>query len=345
MENKVESNMRKIKWTKELVLKEAKKYKTRSDFYKYGSGIVKAAVRLGILDEARAHMPERVSIAGENHVHFKWSFQKILEEALKYKTRTEFQEKNGSAHHAAIRSEVLDEVCSHMPEYTRLGDTNPRFRWTDEMLYGEALKYNTKPDFKNHNYGAFLAAQRRGIVNKICAHMKKLQIRWSFEELVEEAKKYKFRSEFETKNPGAYNSACNKKVLDKVCKHMKRPPNISPPEREIFERVVAIFVNAKTLRDRSVKIKGKPHIKGFHIDIFVPELKLGIEFDGTWTHSFDGLRRGRKHWPDKDLLNYHKLKDAWFATKGIKILHIKQKDWDKNKEKCIERCLKFLGVK
>ena len=93
-----------------------------------------------------------------------------------------------------------------------------------------------------------------------------------------------------------------------------------------------------------VKIKIKPHIQRFEIDIYVPELNKGIEFDGTYHHSFDGLRRSRKHWPVKDVKNYHKIKDSWFLSTGIEILHIKEKDWMENKEKCIKKCFDFLGV-
>ena len=37
--------------------------------------------------------------------------------------------------------------------------------------------------------------------------------------------------------------------------------------------------------------------------------------------------KGKKLWSDEDIRNYHEIKDAWFATKGIKILHIKEEEW------------------
>jgi hypothetical protein len=42
--------------------------------------------------------------------------------------------------------------------------------------------------------------------------------------------------------------------------------------------------------DNKVKIKGKPYIHGFDIDIFIPELNIGIEFDGGYYHTFAGLK-------------------------------------------------------
>ena len=70
-----------------------------------------------------------------------------------------------------------------------------------------------------------------------------------------------------------------------------------------------------------------------------------IEFDGTYTHSFDYMRKDRKIelWSDDDLRNYHDLKDKYFLSIGIKVFHIKEADWDLDPEACIKRCLDFLA--
>jgi len=49
-------------------------------------------------------------------------------------------------------------------------------------------------------------------------------------------------------------------------------------------------------------------------------------------------------WSDNDIHNYHQLKDDWFATKDIQILHIKEEDWNVDREGCIKRCLNFLNT-
>ena len=41
-------------------------------------------------------------------------------------------------------------------------------------------------------------------------------------------------------------------------------------------------------------------------------------------------------------MNYHTIKDRAFLSKGIQILHIEEKDWNSDKEACIEKCLEFL---
>ncbi len=121
--------------------------------------------------------------------------------------------------------------------------------------------------------------------------------------------------------------------------------NTSIAELELFNAVKIVFTNTKKLKDTKAMILGKPYIKGFDIDIFVPELDKGIEFDGTYWHSFEAMRKNKKKsiWSDEDIRNYHQLKDSWFASKGIQILHIKEEDWNLDKEACIKRCLEFLA--
>lgn len=66
--------------------------------------------------------------------------------------------------------------------------------------------------------------------------------------------------------------------------------------------------------------KKKENNKKFHreIDIYLPDYKLGIELDGIYVHSEIG---GGK---DK---NYHKEKDEFFQTFGIKVLHFWDIEW------------------
>lgn len=55
---------------------------------------------------------------------------------------------------------------------------------------------------------------------------------------------------------------------------------------------------------------------GLEIDIYIPELKLGFEFNGLYWHS-----EKYKH------KNYHLDKTNYFKEKGIRIIHIWEDDW------------------
>ncbi len=319
-------------WTYEEMIEEALKYKTRKEF-KVSSPAYQIAIKRNLLDQICSHMPKRADQSGKNSPVFKWTLEKIQEEALKYKTRNEFC-KNSSAYQAARYAGCLDDVCSHMVRLVRKA-------WTYKEIIEEAKKYNTRTDFEKLSNSAYSAASKLKILDQVCSHMEYKYSPWTDKELTQEALKYNTRSEFR-KNSGAYTAARNRGILDEICTHMKIMGGTSKPEIALFDIIKAVYPKTQKLNDNKVKIEGKPHIQGFKLDIYVPELRKGIEFDGKYWHSVPGLKRSREHWPEKDLVNYHELKDQWFSSKGIKLLHIKHEDWNGNPQACINKCLEFL---
>lgn len=266
----------------------------------------------------------------------KWTAEKLKEEALKYKTRGEFNKSSKGAYLSAYRAGTLDKVCAHMGALTH--------SWTEKEVKKEALKYDTRYEFQKKSKGAYLWAYRRGILNKICKHMEWAAYPWTNEELEQEAFKYSTRYEFQIKMSGAYVVARNRGIIDQICKHMPIKASISRLELELLKEVKTFYPNAKKLKDYKVKIPTKSHIKRFEIDIYIPELCKGIEFDGTYWHSFNVMKKDRKKlsWPEEDIRNYHEIKDEYFFSKGIEIIHIKEKDWLENKNQSLNKVLDFL---
>jgi very-short-patch-repair endonuclease len=265
-----------------------------------------------------------------------WTEKKIQEEALKYNSKLEFRLGSKTAYEWARKKKIVDLVCKHM--------TGGRFFWTEALLVVEALKYKTRAEFGRCS-PAYQAAHHKGILDDICTHMRRDIIYWTNESLQIEALKYKTRLEFK-KGSSGYDIAILRGILNQICSHMKPSVGTSLPERELLNTIKQKYSSAKSLMDRKVKINNKPYIKGFQIDIFIPELNKGIEFDGKYHHAFEQMRKDpkRSKWSDKDIRNYHNLKDSWFASKGIQILHIKEEDWNKDKEGCIKRCFEFLSA-
>ena len=68
------------------------------------------------------------------------------------------------------------------------------------------------------------------------------------------------------------------------------------------------------------------------IDIYLPELKLGFEFNGLYWHS--------EVYKDK---NYHLEKTNWFKEKGIRIIHIWEDDWTFKKDILKSQILNLLS--
>lgn len=316
------------KWTIDSLKQEAFKYDTLSTFNCQSKGAYLSAYRKGILQEITSHM--------ESSKTSSWTESEIAEEALKYETRWEFQSGSKGAYLAAYRNDILDQVCLHMKEGKHM--------WTKEELIEEALKYVSRVEFQCENSGAYQSARNKGIMEEICSHMgPSKSIPYTFEEMALEASKYNHRSVFQ-KNSPAYQAAQARGILNQICSHMEFLGGTSLCEIELFDSIKIFYPNAKKLRDKKVKIEGKPYIHGFEIDILVGN--LGIEFDGAYHHSFEFMRKQsrRTEWSNDDIRNYHELKDSWFATKGIQILHIKETDWNIDKEACIQKCLEFLGT-
>lgn len=118
----------------------------------------------------------------------------------------------------------------------------------------------------------------------------------------------------------------------------------SKPEQELTKILKNIFPDL-IKKSFKVKIPGKPYIHRFQVDILDPETKLGIEYDGEYHHSEEYLIKSKTEigWPIDDAINYHPIKDsALWDCHGIKLLHIKGEEWEKDKQVCINKCIKFL---
>ena len=329
--------MPKIKWTLEKLQEEADKYEYFHDFNKNSWNAACAARRKGLLEEITKNLKKTKTF---------WTYEMLQGEALKYDSRGKFQSKNHPAYECARNRGILNQICEHMiPTKTLQSKPRPDSKkWTEENIRKEANKYAAQNEFRSKSMGAYRSAIKMGIIEQIRSHMTLKKRSWTNEEIHNAAKEFSSRKEFEKGNHKAFNLAHKRGIIDKVCKHMKFSTRVSVMERELLNIIKTCFPEAKSISDHKVFIEGKPYIKRFEIDIFVRNKMKGIEFDGAYHHSFKGLKRGRKHWTDEDIRNYHQIKDDYFLSKGIKILHIKEQDWLNNKDKCIKKCLKFLNA-
>ena len=201
-----------IKWTKEKILIEAKKYKTIAEWLKNDVLSYKAAWSMGILKEATKHM----KILWEK----KWTIENIIEAALKYKTFKEWIKKDKKSYAAATVRGLLDD-----PRITKflikiIGKTS---KWNKKKVLKDAKKYKSRSEWKKKSPSAYRFAKKHGFFEQAVMHMKKpLKGKWTEENIIKNAKKYKTIKEWMKNEPGAYAAAQKKKLLSKATKHMKR---------------------------------------------------------------------------------------------------------------------------
>lgn len=188
-------------------------------------------------------------------MRIKWTEEKCKDEALKYKSRGEFQKKSGSAYTASIRLHILDDVCSHM---INIGNRYKRciysYEFDDNHVY-VGLTFNLDKRYKKHlevgtvydyikinkNYtfkqltdyiDVDLAIEKeyefveyyrsKGylILNKVKTGSVGTLSKWNNEKCHSEALKYSSRFEFQKKSNSAYRFALSNNFLDEVCDHM-----------------------------------------------------------------------------------------------------------------------------
>lgn len=283
---------------------------------------------------------------------YKYTDEEAVKEAKNFETKNELKEQNSELYRYILKRDIRTIAFSHMPKTANsnaVGSKNPNYKYTDEELIKEGNKYKTKGEFSRNNPQMYKAAYRRRLLS-LCSFPKNASIGrpcpwkiWTKETISKESLNFTSRKEFQQKSSGAYDAALTLGIMNDICKHMSNGFVTSIAEKDLFNIIKLTYPTATKLIDRKRSMYWRPHIAGFDIDIYIPELKLGIEFDGMYWHSVDFLEKRKPNWPKEDLVNYHSIKDEYFGLKGIKILHIKEVDWNKNKQACIQLAIAWLS--
>jgi hypothetical protein len=102
----------------------------------------------------------------------------------------------------------------------------------------------------------------------------------------------------------------------------KNGKNISKGEKELFEFIRKNY-DGEIIENFTDK---------YEIDIYLPEMKIGFEFNGIWWHG--------ELYKDK---NYHLNKSLFFKNRNITIINIWEDDWEYKKEILESMIINKLG--
>lgn len=207
------------KWTREAVIKSAKKFKYITEWTKKFSGAVDAARTKGWMKESTAHMV-RPAWKGLRI----WTKEKIFDDAKKFKHRVRWSEKSGGAYAAALRMGILKLATKHMKRPStkgvNLGRKNPN-KWTNELLKKSASKYNSVKEWRTQEESAYATASMRGLLKELTKNMKKGKVEaWTKESALISAKKYNHIGDWSNKEGSAYHYALNNGFIDEATNHM-----------------------------------------------------------------------------------------------------------------------------
>ena len=151
-----------VKWTKELVQKEAEKYGNRGEFQKKSSNAYEAARRNGWIDDVTTHMV----IKRNNN----WTYDDIFRIAQNYDRFIDFRNNENGAFLFDKRNGFIDDIISHMKRNTR---------WDKKKIHDIALKYKHRSEFEKNDQNAYNAALRMGIMDDVTQHMELLGNRYN----------------------------------------------------------------------------------------------------------------------------------------------------------------------
>jgi predicted GIY-YIG superfamily endonuclease len=301
-------------WTFERIEKVAKKFESETEFRKQERNLHTYAYRKGWISRLEKHF----SLEKKKENNY-WDFDKILEASEECKTKKEFRDKYPSAHQAAWKLGIFNEVTKDMSlivgnRYIRLLYV---FEFPDKSAYiGLTYNYDKRYDFhmrfhkeiisKTNKMGHdFIMYNEQLLAEKAAEEEIKLiekyrkkgwnilnhhkggglgggHEKWTFEEVEKEAKKYKTIKNFKKNAPKACNAAYRKGWMDRLRVHFMelKKPNGYWTKKKILE-VTKLCKTKKEFRDN-------------HLNAFKAAIRL--ECLDEVQAKLKGLPTPRGHW-------------------------------------------------
>jgi predicted GIY-YIG superfamily endonuclease len=216
------SGFMKKKWTGEAILKEAKKYKSKSEWQYNSKASYNAAYNKGLLVNFSKHMKKP-------DMTRKWTREAVIKNAKQFKYITEWTKNFSGAVDTARTKGWMKEATAHM--------VRPAWKglriWTKEKILEDAKKFKHRVRWSEKSGGAYAAAMRMSILKIATNHMtrpntkgvnlgRKSPNKWTNELLKNSASKYKSIKEWRVKEESAYATASMRGLLKELTKNMDR---------------------------------------------------------------------------------------------------------------------------
>jgi DNA-directed RNA polymerase subunit N (RpoN/RPB10) len=100
----------------------------------------------------------------------------------------------------------------------------------------------------------------------------------TYETLLSIAKKYKTRGEFQKNDPSAYSASRRLKIIDEICSHMVSK-SFSIPQIILKNLLIKLY------KTDNILFNDRQTIKPYEIDVYLPDYKIGFEYNGKKWHS------------------------------------------------------------
>ena len=232
----------------------------------------------------------------------------------------------------AKRAKLLSGVthsCGHDTDRGFINIKGQRFGKLVAVEYMGKKLWKCQCDCEPNKFVIVRGANLRNGSTKSCGCLTEHYLRVSKEEiikLIEEFKNKYNRKPFTNELANMLNTSV-RTAQSNIEKYNLRP-YLNNSFSSAYEREIAEMFPTAILGSRSI-------IPPYELDIYIPERKLAIEFNGTYWHSSI----------NKDM-NYHQNKTIECAKKGIRLIHIFEYEWvHPQKREIIKNLLKDTDKK
>ena len=190
-------------WTLEAVQADALRFSTKKEWREHGPKSYDAAKRHNWVSLCDSHM-----VPGRKPNNY-WTFERIQEEALKYRRRSDWQRAHPSSFAKAQKMEWLDLVCGDMlTKSESLSEANTL--WTKEMVEKRAAEFQSIKDWREQCPNSYAAAKSRGWVHAITENMERVgrpDGYWTKERCLESAMQYSVIVDWQKGDGYAYSAS------------------------------------------------------------------------------------------------------------------------------------------
>ncbi len=112
--------------------------------------------------------------------------------------------------------------------------------WSEASLQAQALKYTSRSEWERGDEKSYAAARRRGLLDKLCSHMRTAKRSswhaWTVKELRAIALTFTTKKDWERDDEKSYAAARRRGLLDKLCRHMESGRSNPRPRKWVWSR-------------------------------------------------------------------------------------------------------------
>ena len=202
-----------VKWTKEAILEDAKKYSRVMDWVNAPNSGYPSASAMGIIEECTAHMERLIKAPGS------YTKQDIINASVKFDQVSEWVRLDRKTYQAAQRMNLLDDpdVAGHFIKNQVINK-----KWAKDAVVNEVKRYSSVSEWKRNSPGSYKAAKADGYYEEIKRGMAPptRTLKWTEQSIINDALKFATRRDWRLQSAGAYAQARRMGILEKACGHM-----------------------------------------------------------------------------------------------------------------------------